>query len=164
MELIMILSMAVSLMGSRYYDCNNIPPLHTAPLHCVDEWLGGEPPDSEWYEVAFCESRYMTGAFGDGSLGGSYGLYQIHRPVHENAINSIGLTFDDMYDPVSNIEFARTLYNQYGDWTHWSCKPTGDMTWRCSDDNPRNADGTNDLWHYINNSEEACRTTENNKQ
>ena len=153
-----IISMAITLFISPYSDCSDLPYYHTAPLRCVEAFLSGR--DLDWYEVSYCESRFITEAYGDPSKGGSYGLFQIHRRAHESTLNRLGYSIGDMYDPYMNVEYAELLYSQYDDWTHWTCKPTNDLEWRCDDNNPRNRDGTNDLWHLKNNSTEACKDYE----
>jgi hypothetical protein len=66
--------------------------------------------------VVYCESRFNPGTVGSA---GERGLFQIH-PVHIPYLADRGLSWDAMFDPASNIQYAYDLYARSG-WGPWTC-------------------------------------------
>ena len=68
--------------------------------------------------VIECEShwdRYAVGSRGE------RGLLQIH-PIHLGRIQSLGYSWDDMFDPAANLAVAESIWWERG-WWPWSCRP-----------------------------------------
>lgn len=66
--------------------------------------------------VIACESTWNPQAVG---RAGERGLAQVH-PIHRQRIEAMGFTWDDMFDPVSNLTVAHALWSEQG-WRPWSC-------------------------------------------
>lgn len=83
------------------------------------EWLvrqtWPEDPDTAVRVIA-CESHWNPWATG---RQGERGLAQIH-PIHRARVEAMGLTWDDMFDPLANLRVARAIWEESG-WAPWSC-------------------------------------------
>jgi hypothetical protein len=66
--------------------------------------------------VAWCESRHNPMVVGGA---GERGLFQIH-PVHIPYLADLGLTWEQMFDPVANTNYAYALWSRSG-WGPWTC-------------------------------------------
>ena len=78
--------------------------------------FGPEAPNA--LKVAFCESKFdpsVTGRFRE------RGIFQIH-PVHRKRIESMGYTWDQMYEVLPNIKVAYEIWSEQG-WKPWTCRP-----------------------------------------
>lgn len=67
--------------------------------------------------VAWCESRWQTGAVGDG--GSSLGLFQLWSGWFGWA----GEPLEQWADPVTNAKVALAVHQRDLGWRQWSCQP-----------------------------------------
>ena len=68
-------------------------------------------------KVAKCESNYRPHALGGV---GERGVFQIH-PIHTRRIESLGWSFNDMFDYKKNTRLAYILFKEQG-WGPWTCR------------------------------------------
>lgn len=94
------------------------PPSEVVPSNDLESMICATFGDqcSKALSVVYCESRFNTGTVG---AAGERGLFQIH-PVHIPYLADRGLSWDAMFDPVSNIAYAYDLYSRSG-WGPWTC-------------------------------------------
>lgn len=89
-------------------------PAHS---HTVEGLIGLHFSDSAFAtRVARCESGLNPGATG---AAGERGIFQIH-PVNRGYVESLGFTWDQMYQAEPNVIVAATMRAQYG-WGPWTC-------------------------------------------
>lgn len=75
--------------------------------------------------VAQCESQLDAGAV---SPTADHGLFQVNRPTWDKPEawdgwqQQTGTSWSMVYDPWTNAQFARALYDRSG-WTPWTCQP-----------------------------------------
>jgi hypothetical protein len=94
------------------------PPAVEVPAGSIEEIICSVFGDQcqKALSVAWCESNYNPNVVG---AAGERGLMQIH-PVHINNLPAYGLTWDSMFDPYSNLQYAYALYSSQG-WSPWTC-------------------------------------------
>jgi hypothetical protein len=94
------------------------PPAVEVPAGSIEEIICSVFGDQcqKALSVAWCESNYNPNVVG---AAGERGLMQIH-PVHINNLPAYGLTWDSMFDPYSNLQYAYALYSSQG-WGPWTC-------------------------------------------
>ena len=89
-------------------------------IHAEFSNVGADPYQAE--RIAWCESKFNTWAVG---AAGERSLFQIH-PIHRNGVvASLGYSWDDIFDPVANINVAVALYQRAGSFRSWSCAYLG---------------------------------------
>ena len=71
-------------------------------------------------ELVWNESRCLAGVK---SRTNDYGLAQINRHAHRNLIPNLGLTFEDLYDPVTNLSVALVIANMSESYDWKWCDP-----------------------------------------
>jgi len=70
--------------------------------------------------VAKCESGLDADAVSPG--GANHGLFQINN-VHKAAVQRMGYSWSQIYDPYVNAKVARYIYNSAGgSWSPWGCR------------------------------------------
>ena len=62
-------------------------------------------------KVMKCEGGYKTDAYNPTNGSGDKGLFQISTKYHGHRTKQLGL---DMNDPIDNLKYARTLYDESG--------------------------------------------------
>ena len=86
-----------------------------------EEWraiVEAFPPEEEWMaaRIMLCESGGDPSKVG---ADGERGLMQIH-PIWIPFLNHLGYTWQQMFDPLANMEVASGIVSRYG-WAPWSC-------------------------------------------
>lgn len=95
----------------------SIPPA-PVPLEEVIAAVWGELAPSA-LGVASCESTMNPDAVGGN--GRYYGLFQIGT-IHQGLVESLGFTWDQIFDPHVNTIVAKAVFDEAGGWSPWGCR------------------------------------------
>ncbi len=106
-----------------------VPHIHTSSDISVYRGMGNGTTDVErWRDVvavffpdavetALCLMRAESGGNPNAlSSSNARGLMQVHAP---SWAAKLGLSYDDLYDPVTNLSAALYVYDHFG-WSHWN--------------------------------------------
>lgn len=125
LSLILSFLLASSVLG--YSSTEQLTESETRSLLLVAGWSVEVIPEA--VEVIYCESRRIPSRIGDD--GRAKGLLQIHWVLPEGTWGGWRwvpemhkLRNRDIMSPLVNLRAGLVIYNNFGGWDAWSCKPT----------------------------------------